>query len=52
MTSGLLVSTIGIEFEKIEKSKQTLKNTHIDNKGSGCRNERNITNKYTDETVR
>lgn len=51
MTSGLLVSTIGIEFEKIEKSKQTLKNTHIDNKGSGCRNERNITNKYTDETV-
>lgn len=51
MTSGLLVSTIGIEFEKIEKSKQTLKNIHIDNKGSGCRNERNITNKYTDVTV-
>lgn len=48
MTSGLLVSTIGIEFEKIEKSKQTLKNIHIDNKGNRSRKETNITNKYTD----
>lgn len=48
MTSGLLVSTIGIEFKKTEKSIQTLKNIHMDNKGNRSRKERNITNKYTD----
>lgn len=50
--SDLQLSTIGIEFKKTEKSIQTLKNIHKNNKASGSRKERNITNKYTDETVR